>query len=204
MFIVIEGVDGAGKSEQISRVYSYFASLGFDVEITREPGGTPAAEAIRNVLLDDSFEETIHSETEMLLFLASRNQHYKNKIKENLQKGKIVICDRYEPSTYVYQCMNDNSLFSSYNALKEAIGFKCEPDLTFVLDIPYEAYEERMISRGKRNRLDPSGKDDFDKIRNRYKEYCWLNPHAICIDGVGTMDEVFGRIKNHLVNESRL
>ena len=102
IFIALEGGEGAGKSTHSKRLAEYLESKGFEVVITREPGGTPTAEAIRNILLDPSITD-LTDQSEALLFAASRADHAENKIRPALARGAVVICDRYIDSSVAYQ-----------------------------------------------------------------------------------------------------
>ena len=141
IFITFEGLDGAGKTTQVSLLHSYLSSLGKSVFLTREPGGTGVGERIRD-MLKGSFMEPI---TELLLFYASRAEHAKKIVKPMLARGDIVICDRFVDSSIAYQVFGrgvDEKIIENLNEM--TIG-ELKPDLTILLKIPSHAAQRRAI-----------------------------------------------------------
>ena len=144
-FISFEGIDGSGKSTQIQKLARFLETLGFDVIITREPGGSVGAEEIRNLLLQGNVDRW-SAETEILLFTAARRDHLERIILPAMENGKIVICDRFTDSTRMYQGMRGPNLRNLVDMLNEKI-INCDPDLTIVIDIDPQISLKRAKSR---------------------------------------------------------
>ena len=144
-FISFEGIDGSGKSTQIQKLARFLETLGFDVIITREPGGSVGAEEIRNLLLQGNVERW-SAETEILLFTAARRDHLERIILPAMEDDKIVICDRFTDSTRMYQGMRGPNLRNLVDMLNEKI-INCDPDLTIVIDIDPQISLKRAKSR---------------------------------------------------------
>ena len=144
-FISFEGIDGSGKSTQIQKLARFLETLGFDVIITREPGGSVGGEEIRNLLLQGNVDRW-SAETEILLFTAARRDHLERIILPAIEDDKIVICDRFTDSTRMYQCMRGPNLRNLVDMLNEKI-INCDPDLTIVIDIDPQISLKRAKSR---------------------------------------------------------
>jgi dTMP kinase len=144
-FISFEGIDGSGKSTQIQKLARFLETLGFDVLITREPGGSVGGEEIRNLLLQGNVDRW-SAETEILLFTAARRDHLERIILPALEDDKIVICDRFTDSTRMYQGMRGPNLRNLVDMLNEKI-INCDPDLTIVIDIDPQISLKRAKSR---------------------------------------------------------
>ena len=144
-FISFEGIDGSGKSTQIHKLAEFLEVLDFDIVITREPGGSVGGEEIRNLLLQGNVDRW-SAETEILLFTAARRDHLERVILPALEKGKIVICDRFTDSTRVYQGMRGPNLRNLVDTLNEKV-INFDPDLTIVIDINPEISLKRAKSR---------------------------------------------------------
>ena len=158
VFITFEGPEGSGKTTQAEKVREKLGALGLDVLHTREPGGTPTGELIRNILQHDAGGEDIVPECELLLFEASRAQLVRNVIIPALQSGKTVLCDRFVDSTTVYQGVGRGFGVKQVQSVNDfAIG-KAIPDLTIVLDLPACRGLERVSERS------PQGKHAYDRI----------------------------------------
>jgi dTMP kinase len=145
LFISIEGPDGSGKSTQIKLLRDYLQNKGYDIALTREPGGTQISEKIRNIILDKE-NKSMHSRTEALLYAASRAQHVEEIIKPALKENKIVICDRFVDSSLIYQGIGrglgiENIYDLNLFAMQDVI-----PDLTLLFDIDMcRAKKEKKI-----------------------------------------------------------
>jgi dTMP kinase len=144
-FISFEGIDGSGKSTQIQKLARFLETLGFDVIITREPGGSVGGEEIRNLLLQGNVDRW-SPETEILLFTAARRDHLERIILPAMEDDKIVICDRFTDSTRMYQGMRGPNLRNLVDMLNEKI-IDCDPDLTIVIDIDPQISLKRAKSR---------------------------------------------------------
>ena len=166
-FITFEGIDGSGKSTQIRKLAKFLEDNGFDIIITREPGGSVGGEEIRNLLLQGAVDRW-SAETEILLFTAARRDHLERIILPALQGGKIVICDRFTDSTRMYQGMRGSKLRDLVDKLtKEVIN--CDPDLTIIIDIDPEISLERAKSRNTaEERFEDFGVDLQKKMRRGF------------------------------------
>ncbi|MDI4655596.1 dTMP kinase [Xanthobacter autotrophicus] len=147
-FITLEGGEGTGKSTQARRLAAHLRTLGHDVVETREPGGSPGAEAVRHVLLSGA-AEPLGPVAEALLFAAARADHVKTLIRPALAAGKTVICDRFIDSTRVYQGAVGQVASHLLDALEEMATGGTRPDLTLILDVPPETGLARAAARGK-------------------------------------------------------
>ena len=166
-FITFEGIDGSGKSTQIRKLAKFLEDNGFDIIITREPGGSVGGEEIRSLLLQGEVDRW-SAETEILLFTAARRDHLERIILPALQDGKIVICDRFTDSTRMYQGMRGPKLRDLVDKLtKEVIN--CDPDLTIIIDIDPEISLERAKSRKTaEERFEDFGVDLQKKMRRGF------------------------------------
>ena len=163
-FITIEGVEGVGKSTNISYIERFLESRDIEFVSTREPGGTALAERIRDVLLDKA-ESSMDPMTELLLMFAARKQHTEELIKPALERGKWVICDRYTDSSYAYQGGGrglDSKIISKVEKLTLG-SFK--PDLTIVLDLPVKKGLARAGNRGELDRFELESEKFFKRVR---------------------------------------
>ena len=189
-FITFEGIDGSGKSTQIRKLAKFLEDNGFDIIITREPGGSVGGEEIRNLLLQGEVDRW-SAETEILLFTAARRDHLERIILPALQGGKIVICDRFTDSTRMYQGMRGPKLRDLVDKLtKEVIN--CDPDLTIVIDIDPEISLERAKSRKTaEERFEDFGVDLQKKMRTGFidlsKEF---NSRIEVVNGQQSVDEI--------------
>lgn len=156
-FITFEGIDGSGKSTQARRL----AATLDDVVLTREPGGSPGAEEIRNLVLTGD-PERWSAETEILLFTAARRDHLEKTINPALEAGKTVICDRFADSTRVYQGATRGDLRAMVDQLHDVMIGR-EPDLTFIIDMDPEVALKRGLARG-------SGEDRFEDFGLSFQE----------------------------------
>ena len=189
-FISFEGIDGSGKSTQIQRLGKYLETLGFDVIITREPGGSVGGEQIRDLLLQGAVDRW-SPETEILLFTASRRDHLERIILPALENGKIVICDRFTDSTRMYQGMRGPSLRKFVELLNEKV-IKCNPDLTIIIDINPETGLKRAKSRKTvEERFEDFGVDLQMKMRQGFIELSKEFSNRIkVVDGQQSVDKL--------------
>ena len=157
-FIVFEGIEGSGKSYQAKILYNKLKKLNKKVILTREPGGTKSAEIIRKIILKDYFEKNkkikFDKYTDTLLYLASRNEHVKNKIRPALKQGNIVICDRFIDSTYAYQVEGKKVKNDFIKKIHNQIIGNLRPNLTIVLKVQQKSFVRRLQKRKTRNRYD--------------------------------------------------
>lgn len=187
IFIAVEGGEGAGKSTQTQRLRSYLESLGYEVVVTREPGGTPTAEKIRSILLDPEIDN-MPDETEALLFAAARADHAHNKIRPALDRGAIVLCDRYIDSSVAYQGAARGLGVDRIRALSEwAIG-ELLPDFTIYLDVPAEAGGERMDGT---DRMEIQSREFHVRVQNAFRDIAAQSsrPHVL-VDATMSIESV--------------
>ncbi len=193
MFITFEGGEGAGKSTAIKRIVEKLTSEGYEIVLTREPGGTPIAEEIRNVILDKK-NTAMDPRTEALLYAASRRQHLVEKVIPALKEGKLVLCDRFIDSSLAYQGgargigidnVYNMNLFATEGML---------PDLTILFDIKPEEGLARIAANSQRevNRLDVEKLAFHNKVRDSFHELAKKFPERfVIIDASKGPDEVF-------------
>lgn len=139
-FITFEGIDGAGKSTHIAHVVACLEVLGHSVIATREPGGTPLGEKLRELVL----HETMHLETEALLMFASRREHLAQVIEPAIARGDWVVCDRFSDASFAYQGGGRKLARQKLEALEHWVHPNRQPDLTFLFDVPIEVARERL------------------------------------------------------------
>lgn len=168
MFISLEGTEGVGKTTLIQGLAQYFKQQGQEVVLTREPGGTPFAEHIRQLLLTVN-EEKIHSDCELLLMYAARSQHIAQVIMPALKQGKIVISDRFVDASFAYQCAGRGIDIQKLGVLNDTF-VSVLPDLTFWLDAPIDIGMNRAKQRGELDRFEQEKYEFFIKVRNGYQE----------------------------------
>jgi len=166
-FITIEGGEGVGKSTNIAFIQSQLESKGIQCLITREPGGTPLAEEIREILIKNR-DEIVVSETELLLMFAARAQHLHQKIMPALSEGKWVISDRFTDATYAYQSGGRGVSASKVGLLENFVQGDLRPDLTLLLDAPPEVGMARARGRGQLDRFEEEKSAFFDRVRHNY------------------------------------
>jgi len=193
MFITFEGGEGAGKSTAIKRIVEKLTSEGYEIVLTREPGGTPIAEEIRNVILDKK-NTAMDPRTEALLYAASRRQHLVEKVIPALKEGKLVLCDRFLDSSLAYQggargigidTVYNMNLFATEGML---------PDLTILFDIKPEEGLARIAANSQRevNRLDVEKLAFHNKVRDSFHELAKKFPERfVIVDASKGPDEVF-------------
>lgn len=148
LFITLEGPEGAGKSTNREYLAEHLRAHGLDVVLTREPGGTPLAERIRELLLAPS-DETMDADTELLLVFAARAQHLAQVIRPALARGAIVLCDRFTDATYAYQGGGRGLSVERIATLETFVQGDLRPDLTLVFDLPVEVGLSRAAARGR-------------------------------------------------------
>lgn len=192
MFITFEGPDGSGKSTIIKKVYEKLVNDGFDIVLTREPGGTPIAEKIRDIILDNS-NVALDARTEALLYAASRRQHLVEKIRPALKEGKIVLCDRFLDSSLAYQGGGRNLGVQNVLNINLFATENTYPDLTLFFDIDPELGLKRVSQDKKRvaDRLDNENENFHEKVYSTFKEIVNTNSQRIItIDASKSIEEV--------------
>ena len=180
-FISIEGVEGAGKSTQVSFIQDYLTNLGKIVVVTREPGGTELSEKIRNLLLDPS-SNSMANDTELLLMFASRAEHVSQVINPALHRGDWVLCDRFLDATYAYQGGGRGIERQRIQQIADWTLRGLIPDLTLLFDLPVELGLERVLERKEdMDRFEQEKIDFFQKIRKSYLKSAKAEPNRIKI-----------------------
>lgn len=167
-FITLEGGEGAGKSTQLQTVAACLTAAGIPFLTTREPGGTPRAEAIRGLLLSPGEAEPMASETELLLMFAARAQHVKQRIEPALAAGTWVLCDRFTDATRAYQGGGRGLDLSQIEALAAWVHGDCWPDLTLLLDVPAAQGLARAEKRSAKDRIEQEAMAFFERVRAHY------------------------------------
>ena len=197
LFITFEGGEGAGKTSQIMRLSDRLSKLGHSVTVTREPGGTPGAEIMRHVLLSGVGEQ-FGAEMEAILFSAARHDHVNNVIQPALEKGDIVLCDRFIDSTRVYQGGSGRVDMNFLHVLEDLACEDCLPDLTLLLDMdPKEGMRRAKARRGvdeKPDRFEKEALAAQEKRREGFLSVAKNETRIRIIDASGTFEAVEKRI----------
>ena len=193
-FITFEGCEGSGKSTQLRLLSEYLDKLGAEYVLTREPGGSEIAEQIRNIILNGKNTEMC-DECEVLLYAAARVQHLKEKIAPALERGKLVICDRFVDSSLAYQGYA-RGLGAEYVANINSFALEnFTPDLTLFLDIsPAEAFK-RKHGAAPDDRMEQLGLDFHMKVYAGYKALAEVNPRICAVNCLGTKEETQNNIR---------
>lgn len=189
-FIVVEGIEGAGKSTAINIIERVLSKNNVEFIKTREPGGTPLAESLRDIVKSASHEETLTEETELFLMYASRSQLLNNRIYPALESGKWVVGDRHDLSSRAYQGGGRNFDDAVMDAIANVTlkGFK--PDLTLYLDLDPEIGLSRAQARGALDRIELEKIEFFHKVRNKYRDLAAADDTIVTIDASQPMDDV--------------
>jgi dTMP kinase len=194
-FFTFEGIDGCGKSTQLSRVAERLKSNGTHCIVTREPGGAAISEKIRELLISPD-NKGMCSETELLLYLAARAQHIREIIKPAVDRGEIVLCDRFEQATFAYQGGGRGLDVEAIRVINNFATGGITPDMTFIIDIPVEVSQERLNKIGKgKDRMESAGARFFERVRACYINAASTNPQKIkLLDGTKGVDELTDEI----------
>jgi dTMP kinase len=193
-FITFEGSEGCGKSTQVKRLAARLDSLGVPVLVTREPGGTPIGETIRELLQFAPHNSAMTPETELLLFEASRSQLVREVIQPALARGSCVISDRFFDSTTVYQGVARKLETKFVQQLNRFAVGDCIPDLTFVLDLDVETSRDRMLRRVRpvtNDRMEQEPAEFYEAVRNAYKKLAQTEAdRVILIDAQDSIEQI--------------
>lgn len=204
LLIVFEGSEGAGKSTHVRRLAGVLERAGHDVVAVREPGGTPLGDEIRRVLLDPASD--ISPTAEALLFIASRAQLVEDVIRPALERGSVVLVDRFFLSTYAYQVEGRGlGLEGIRGANRLAVG-DLVPDLTLLLNLPVPAGMARAAMRGRADRMEQTGDGFHDRVAGAFARFAgadWQRAHPECgpivaVDATGDLTDVARRIDAEL------
>ena len=174
LFITLEGPEGAGKSTNREYLAERLRNAGIDVVLTREPGGTPLAERIRELLAPSA--EAMCADTELLLVFAARAQHLAEVIRPALARGAVVLCDRFTDATYAYQGGGRGLSQERIASLETFVQGSLRPDLTLIFDLPIEVGMARASARGRLDRFEQEGRTFFDAVRSTYLKRAEAEP----------------------------
>lgn len=188
MFITFEGIDGAGKSTHINRVVNFIRDSGFNVVATREPGGTPLGEQLREIALN----QTMHLETEALIMFAARREHLDKVIDPAIERGDWVVCDRFSDATYAYQGGGRGLDKGKFEQLEQWVHAHRHPDLTFLFDVSPDEASRRICAQGRVLDKFEAEKIEFHtRVRNAYLERASDNPERfVVLNGALPIDSI--------------
>lgn len=196
--ITFEGTEGVGKSTQLKHAEAWLRERGVDVVVTREPGGTPLAETIRDVLLAPR-EETMDDLTELLLVFAARSQHLNQLIRPHLAAGRWVLCDRFTDATYAYQGGGRGVSERDIGALETLVQGEMRPDHVILLDAPVDVGMSRARKRGELDRFEQETIAFFERIRKTYLSRAALWPERYhVLDASQSLDSVTAELTRTL------
>jgi dTMP kinase len=189
-FITLEGLEGAGKSSRAGELKAFLEAQGKRVLLTREPGGTPLGERLRDMLLAPA-DAPMSPLTELLLMFAARSEHLKRVILPALDGGQWVVCDRYVDASYAYQGGGRQLGMAPVAALEALLPDRARPDLTLLLDLPVEIGLARANRRGAADRFEREALDFHQRVRDAYLDRARQAPQRYCvIDASRPPDEV--------------
>ena len=191
LFIVFEGIEGSGKSTQITLVAEALRAVGVDPLVTREPGGTDAGEAIRAVALDR--ELRLDAVAELMLMLAARSVFVQQVVRPALADGRVVLSDRYELSTFAYQGGGRRLPLERIRLLNQLATDGLRPDLCLVLDVEVEAGAERR-RRSPKDRIESEDLEFHRRVASAYRELAATEPDVALIDGLGEIPMVYAEV----------
>lgn len=197
-FITFEGIDGAGKSTHLAWAQQFLQGKGIKLVVTREPGGTPTGEQLRELLLGS--DQPIHAETEALLVFASRRQHLEEVIQPALQRGDWVLCDRFTDASFAYQGGGRGVPKGKLEALEIWTHPHLQPDLTLFFDVSAEVGRERVARIKSPDRFERESAAFFSRVRDAYLDRMRAAPQRIVrIDGGRTIPEIQKEVEERLL-----
>lgn len=188
-FIVLEGSDGSGKSSVLQALKSSFKDKKIDIHFSREPGGTPVAEKIRGILLDNN-NEGMSYRCEALLYAASRADHCENLIRPKIEAGENVLSERFTLSSLAYQGWGRGLGIEDVAGINEFATAGLQPDLVLFLDVDPIKVLERKAARTDKDRLENGGDQFFDRVYEGYKKALAYMPNYVAIDASQPLDKV--------------
>jgi len=193
-FISFEGVDGAGKSTQLEWVRDFLEARRIALTVTREPGGTPLGEKLREILLHDG--SGVHPETEALLMFAARREHLEQVIAPALERGDTVLCDRFSDASFAYQGGGSGVDRAKLETLEKWVHPHIQPDLTLYFDLPIEVARQRISSPNGPDRFEREGQAYFERVRAAYLARAKAYPARIrVIDASGTPGNISAELE---------
>lgn len=184
LFITLEGPEGAGKTTNRAFIAEQLQRDGFELVLTREPGGTPVAEKIRELLLAQH-EEPVAPDAELMLMFAARAQHLQQLILPALAEGKVVLCDRFTDATYAYQGGGRGIDARRIAVLEQFVQEGLRPDLTLLFDLPVGDGMARARQRGRLDRFEQEQEQFFQAVRNSYLQRAQADPERFRIIDAG-------------------
>jgi dTMP kinase len=200
-FVTLEGIEGVGKSTQVARLSAALDEIGIAHVVTREPGGTPLAESIRDVVLS-AREESLPPTAELLLMFAARAVHLANHILPSLRAGRWVICDRFTDATYAYQGGGRGLGVEMIAELESMVQGALRPDFTVLLDAPVEkalARARRRNAGAPADRFERERSEFFERVRNLYRARAAAEPERFAIvDATQSVDAIGAQILEQL------
>lgn len=195
-FITFEGIEGVGKSTNIQHFVDAIERAGHTVLTTREPGGTPMAERIRDLVAEHG-DETMPDIAELLLVFAARSLHVSNVIRPALESGTWVICDRFTDSSRAYQGGGRGLPQNDINLLAEWVHGDLQPDLTVLLDAPVETGMSRAGQRSEPDRFELERNEFFQRVRDTYLQLAIVNPERfVVVDATQSLEEVEANVES--------
>lgn len=197
-FITLEGIDGAGKSTHMEWLRSFIEARGIRVTLTREPGGTPLGERLRELLLDP--EQSLHPETEALLMFAARREHLDKVILPALDRGEWVVCDRFSDASFAYQGGGSGVTRDKLERLEQWVQQALQPDLTLYFDIPVQTAKERLSGVREADRFEKEQEAFFRRVRAAYLARVAESPQRIrIIDGNLSIPEIKKELEQYIL-----
>jgi len=197
LFITLEGMDGAGKSTHIPTILQLLASGGREVVSTREPGGTPLGEELRELLL----HREMHVETESLLMFAARAEHLQQVILPALQRDAIVVSDRFTDASYAYQCGARGLPMHKMQQLEQWVQGELQPDVTLLFDVPVEVSLQRLASARTPDKFEAQGAEFFARLRSQYLKRAAEYPQRFrVIDAHRPLEEVKKKVEEIILS----
>ncbi len=200
-FITLEGIEGVGKTTQMEFIANYLQKQGREIVITREPGGTPVGEGIRELVLDNK-HTGMAADTELLLMFAARAEHIEKVIRPALEAGKDVLCDRFTDASYAYQGVGRKLSNERISLLENWVQKGLKPDLTLLFDAPVEIGLERAAKRSEKDRFESEALEFFEAVRNCYLQIARNEPQRVkVIDSTQAVESVKQQVLSVLEKE---
>lgn len=197
LFVTFEGIDGSGKSLMLKLAAQKLRGLGFDVLCTMEPGGSPLGQKLRSIILDSPYG-SVDPRSEALLYAADRALHVANVILPALDAGRVVLCDRYDDSSYAYQGGGRNVELADIRKLNDFATYGLRPDATFLLDLPAETALSRL--HGAKDRIEQEDVSFFEDIAGTYRRLAAAEPERFyVIDATSDIKEESAKINEILL-----
>jgi dTMP kinase len=194
-FITLEGIDGAGKSSHMRFLARLLRARGIKVKVTREPGGTPAGESLRRLVL--ASRHRLHAETETLLMFAARREHIAKVIGPALERGIWVLCDRFTDATYAYQAGGSGVPWDKIGVLEHWVHPELRPDLTILFDVSPATGRKRTERKSKPDRFERERDAYFERVRAAYLRRARADAGRVrVVDAHGTLPQVKKELEN--------